>query len=71
MNRLEVVSSLIRSIGYDEASSILEIEFRSGKLYRYENIPLNTYREFVLAASKGRYFERHIKDAGYHYRRVD
>ena len=29
---------MIRSIGYDDGGSVLEIEFRSGKIYQYLNV---------------------------------
>ena len=70
MKRIPVVSSMIRSVGYDEPASFLEIEFRSGKLYRYDDVPQEVYLELMSASSKGRYFEMHIKDAGFGYHRI-
>ena len=60
---------MIRSIGYDLRSSILEIEFHSGKVYRYFDVPLGIYVKLLSAASKGSYFEAHVKNAGYDYQR--
>lgn len=65
-----MVSSMIQSVGYDDTSSILEIEFRSGKIYQYLEVPLGVYLGLVSAGSKGRYFETYIKDARYTYQRV-
>jgi hypothetical protein len=65
-----VVSSMIRSVGYDEGASLLEIEFQSGKVYRYHGVKESVYRGFISADSKGHYFEMHIKDAQYGYERV-
>jgi hypothetical protein len=61
---------MIQSIGHDHANSIMEIEFRSGKVYHYLDVPRSVYVELISASSKGRYFETHIKDAGYVHRRV-
>ena len=61
---------MIRSIGYDDGGSVLEIEFRSGKIYQYLNVPRSVYLGLISADSKGRYFEAHIKDAEYIYQRV-
>jgi hypothetical protein len=70
MERTPLVSLMIRSVGYDRAAFILEIEFRSGKVYRYEDVPEKIYLELMAANSKGHYFEEHIKGAGYAYQRV-
>jgi lysyl-tRNA synthetase class 2 len=51
---------MITSIGYDAQGTILEIEFRSGRTYRYFDVPEFLYRGFVLAASKGQYFTGRI-----------
>ena len=69
MERIPVASSMIQSVGYDHTSSILEIEFRSGKVYRYLDVPQQTHIELMSAGSKGGYFEAYIKNAGYSYER--
>jgi hypothetical protein len=60
MQRMLVISSMIRSVAYDERHSLLEIEFTSGKIYQYESVPEEVYRGLMSAGSKGRYFEKHI-----------
>jgi len=60
MTREPVTSSMITSLGYDAEMSILEIEFRNGRTYRYFDVPEFLYRGFVLAASKGQYFTQRI-----------
>ena len=61
MQRESVKSSNIRSFGYEEESQILEVEFISGAVYRYKNVPQKTWNEFKAASSKGGYFAKHIK----------
>lgn len=61
MDRDPVVSSNIRSVGYDPTSSILEVEFNSGSIYQYLDVPENEYEGLMNAASKGRYINRNIK----------
>lgn len=61
MDRVPVVSSNIRSVGYDHTSSILEVEFNSGSIYQYLDVPESEYEGFMNAASKGRYLNRSIK----------
>ena len=61
MDRTPVRSSNIRSVGYDLASRMLEVEFHSGGLYHYSGVPETIYQGFMQAASKGSYFQNHIK----------
>jgi KTSC domain len=69
MQRTVVISSMIRSVGYDERHSLLEIEFTSGKIYQYEAVPEQVYRGLMSAASKGRFFEDQI-NGRFRYSRV-
>ncbi|MGH9891236.1 MAG: KTSC domain-containing protein [bacterium] len=69
MDRTSVTSSVIVSVGYDAASQTLEIEFRSGRVYQYFGVPEHVYSGLMGAASRGNYFDTHIRDAGYQYAR--
>ncbi len=62
MHRQPVASSAISSVGYDERSSVLEVEFRSGAVYDYFKVPPKVYRELLKAPSKGRFVSRRIRD---------
>ncbi|MCY4474000.1 MAG: KTSC domain-containing protein [Chloroflexi bacterium] len=62
MNREPVVSDNIRSIGYDEITNVLEIEFRSGGVYQYSDVHQSIHAALMNASSKGSYFHRHIRD---------
>lgn len=62
MNRTSVVSSDIKSTGYDFTMRILEIEFNSGGIYQYFNVPESIYGGFMSASSHGKYFHEFIKD---------
>lgn len=70
MSRHPVDSSLIRSVGYDAASSILEVELLGGSIYDYFDVPYSAFSEFLAADSKGEYFNEFIKDL-YAYEVVD
>ncbi|MCL4535523.1 MAG: KTSC domain-containing protein [Bacteroidetes bacterium] len=70
MERTPVQSSNLASVGYDPATRTLEIELRSGRTYRYINVPKAVYEGLMAAESKGSYFNEHIKDAGYPYSRI-
>lgn len=69
MQRMLVISSMIRSVGYDKRHSLLEIEFASGKIYQYEAVPEEVYRGLMSAGSKGRYFEEQI-NGRFRYSRI-
>ncbi len=69
MDRQRVVSSSIRSVGYDATETTLEVEFVGGDLYQYFNVPVEKYERLMAAASKGRYLDGNIKDR-YRYRRI-
>jgi len=68
MQRKEVKSGLIHSLGYDEATQTLEVEFaqhKAGlprKVYTYTPFPPERYAAFVSASSFGKYFLAYIKD---------
>lgn len=61
MDRVEVVSRNIRSVGFEASSSTLEVEFNSGSVYQYLNVPESEYEGLMNVASKGRYLNRNIK----------
>jgi KTSC domain-containing protein len=53
-------SSNIISAGYDAAAKILEVEFQSGKVYQYLDVPQNIYQDLMTAESKGEFFHDNI-----------
>lgn len=69
MMRDYVASSTIASIGYDEASQTLEVEFNTGSVYQYYNIGSELYQNFIQAGSKGQFLNAYIRNA-YPYSRV-
>lgn len=62
MNRQTVISSNIKSIGYDLKLKILEIEFREGGIYQYFNVPEFIFNNLMRASSHGSYFNKYIKN---------
>ncbi len=62
MQHQNVTSADICSVGYDVDSSTLEVQFHSGGLYEYFNVPENEWRALMSATSHGKYFHAHIKD---------
>ncbi|MCT9819509.1 KTSC domain-containing protein [Microbacterium sp. W1N] len=62
MRRHPLTSSVVRSVGYDAETAVLEIEFTSGDVYRYYAVPPSAHRALTEAESPGAYFNRHISD---------
>ncbi len=60
--RRAVDSSVIASVGYDPKDEALVIEFKHGALYLFSGVPTATAEALMAAESKGRYFNRHIRD---------
>ena len=68
MRRSGVNSSSITSIGYDNQRRELEIEFRSsGDVYRFFDVPMEEFTEFMAAESKGTYLNQVFKMHSYPY----
>jgi lysyl-tRNA synthetase class 2 len=63
-------STVIRHFEYDDERSELRIQFQSGRVYNYKNVPRDQYDAMKRAFAKGEYFNRHIKDK-YPFVRVD
>ncbi len=70
MKRVPVSSSSLRSVGYDETASVLEVEFLDGGVYEYSNVPAKHHANLMSAKSIGSYFATHIKKGGYPCRRL-
>jgi hypothetical protein len=59
--RHEVESSSIVSAGYDASTKTFDIEYVSGSVYRYADVPPQVYARFLAADSKGRFVNTVIK----------
>ena len=69
MDRVNVVSRNIKSIGYDPSTNTLEVEFNTGSIYQYYTVPSSIYEGIMSAGSKGTYLNDHIKGK-YPYKRI-
>jgi hypothetical protein len=61
MIRENVVSSDLRSVGYDAGRHIMEVEFHAGGIYHYFDVPQSVYKQLMAASSKGRFMNLQIK----------
>jgi len=60
MDRILVDSSNLIAVGYDQAAKVLEVEFRTGSVYQYLEVPEEKYQGLMSAVSKGQYFHDNI-----------
>jgi hypothetical protein len=62
MQRKTIVSSNIKSVGYNIEKQVLEVEFNGGAVYYYlEVVPIDVVK-LVFAESVGSYFAANIKN---------
>lgn len=62
MKRTYVMSTDIKSIGYEESDRILEIEFLDSSVFQYQNVPKIAHLALMTAQAKGLHFLTNIKD---------
>ena len=61
MKRINVKSSNIISIGYDEKEKILEVEFIKGRVHKYYDVPKEIYEQALRAPSIGMFIWSSIR----------
>lgn len=61
MERDPVDSGSVRSVGYDDADRILEVEWAGGGVYQYFEVERWQYEQLLAAPSIGRYLNGYIK----------
>lgn len=69
MERVSVSSSNIASVGHDESSQTLEVEFLNGAVYEYYDVPEHVFQELISASSVGGYLAQRVKNV-YSFSRV-
>ncbi len=63
-------STVIEHFNFDQKTGTLKITFVSGNRYAYKNVPEKVYNTMKISGSKGRYFNRFIKDK-YDFEKLD
>lgn len=61
MERHQVKSSNIKSVGYDAATKRMHVEFSSGGVYEYEGVGPDDHASFIHDKSPGSHFAAHIR----------
>lgn len=55
-------STVIRRFVYDPEARTLTVEFTSGDVYRYQEVPPDLPERWRAAYSKGRFFAAEVRD---------
>ena len=63
MERKRVSSGTLRSVGYDERSQTLEIEFSSGSVVQYARVSPEVHRRLMAAPAMASFFRDCIEEA--------
>jgi len=64
-----VESSVLTSVAYYGTDQTLQLQFRTGAVYRYFAVPPTVFRALLTAESKGAYFNRSIRNR-FRYQRL-
>jgi len=57
-----VDSSVLLAARYTHAERLLQLAFRSGRVYQYIQVPLRVFTDLLSADSSGTYFNQNIRD---------
>ena len=61
VERTPVSSSNVRSVGHDEKTNTLAIEFKDGSVYHYHDVPKDVHEGLISAKSVGGFVHSQIK----------
>jgi hypothetical protein len=61
MEFTKVDSSQLEAVAYDAENKVLQVEFKGGSIYEYENVESSIHEELMKAESIGRFFNQNIK----------
>lgn len=74
MKMVQVESSHIKAIGYDETAQTMRVEYNTGTYDYfgiYAGVPKEAYDKILSAESKGRALREAIAEHGLKYRKVE
>ena len=61
VERQSVKSRILRSVGYDDSTKILEIEFHTGLVYQYSGVPPKVYADLMHSGEIGKFFSEKVR----------
>ena len=57
-----IVSKVLRTVAFDAPLRVLEVQYRTGSIYRFFNVPESVYAGLCASDSPGRYLQRWLKE---------
>ena len=66
MEHRSVSSSNLSSVGYDESTETLEVQFQNGSVFQYHGVSAETHEQLMQARSVGSFFHSNIKNTFEH-----
>ncbi len=67
MKMIRVISTAIRSIGFDPETRCLKITFQQGDTYEFWGVPSRLYVGLMCANSHGQFYNRYIRNCFSNY----
>jgi hypothetical protein len=61
VERQPVKSRILHSVGYDNSTKILEIEFHTGLVFQYSGVPSKVYADLMRSGEMGKYFSEKVR----------
>jgi lysyl-tRNA synthetase class 2 len=58
---MQLNSSRIKSVDYNESTEVMTIDFVKGGKYKYFSVPESIFKSFVISKSPGNFFDNFIK----------
>lgn len=68
MKHQAVESSTIKSVAYHPTTRKMEVKFKNGTVYSYDNVPAHKHEGLMNADSPGNYLHKHINGQHEHKR---
>lgn len=62
MKRQNVISSVVRSIGWEDGK--MEVQFNTGTIYLYDNVNLDTFQKIRISDSIGSAIQNEVVKMG-------
>jgi KTSC domain len=70
MHRTAIAANGIAQVGYEDGAEILEIEFTSGKVFQFFNVPSNMFHQLMDSQFKEFYYQNNIHER-FPYKRIE
>lgn len=67
---VEVKSSNLSKVGYDELTKTLKVVFKDGQEYEYSEVPSELHADLMKAESVGKFFVKFVKGGKFPYKKV-